>query len=594
MPFGAQCLDQGGVDFRLWAPKARRVELSLEEGGRERRLDMTPAGRGWHVLALPEARPGSRYRFRPDGGHPVPDPASRFNPSDVHGASEVIDPLAFTWPDNDWHGRPWAEAVIYELHVGTFTPEGTFRAVIGRLDGLAELGVNAIELMPVADFPGTRNWGYDGALPFAPDAAYGRPEDLKALIEAAHKRGLMVLLDVVYNHFGPEGNYLHLYAPEFFTERHHTPWGAAIDFSNRTVRDFFIHNALFWLEEYRFDGLRLDAVHAIADDSATHILTELAEAVHAGPGLERRIHLVLENDGNEARYLDRSYAAQWNDDIHHAFHVLLSGEKDGYFVDYADAPAKHLGRCLTEGFAYQGDASAFRNGALRGEASRHLPPSAFVSFLQNHDQIGNRAFGERLGGLTRPEALRAALAVMLLAPSPPLLFMGEEFGAQTPFLYFSDFGDDLRAAVREGRRREFARFEHFADPKVRETIPDPGEESTFLSSRLDWEQASAAAGRFWRGVYRDLLTLRRERIVPLLGTCRSQGYTLIGERALSAAWQTQSNRLHLLANLGAAPVKAVERPPGELFYATPPELEDALAQNRMPPWSAAWFIHNEH
>jgi maltooligosyltrehalose trehalohydrolase len=593
MPFGAQCLDQGGVDFRLWAPKAGRVELCLEDAGQERRLGMIPAGQGWHALEVPEAGPASRYRFRPDGGHPVPDPASRFNPGDVHGASEVIDPLAFTWLDSDWRGGPWAKAVIYELHVGTFTPEGTFRAVIGKLAGLVELGVTAIELMPVADFPGRRNWGYDGALPFAPDAVYGRPEDLKALVQAAHRGGLMVLLDVVYNHFGPEGNYLHLYAPDFFTDRHHTPWGAAINYdgeNSRTVRDFFIHNALYWLTEYRLDGLRLDAVHAIADDSAKHILTELAEAVHAGPGRERRIHLLLENDDNEAHYLDKDYTAQWNDDIHHVFHVLLTGERDGYYGDYADAPAKHLGRCLAEGFSYQGDASTFRRGEARGEPSRHLPPSAFVSFLQNHDQIGNRAFGERLGTLTHPEALRAALAIMLLAPSPPLLFMGEEFGAQTPFLYFSDFGEDLRVAVREGRRREFARFDRFANPEVRGTIPDPGEESTFLSSKLDWEQASAPAGRFWRGIYRDLLRLRQERLVPLLGNCRAQGSVPIGGRALTASWQSENTRLHLLTNLDAATVTGIERPPGGLIYATPPELEDALAENRMPPWSTAWFL----
>jgi malto-oligosyltrehalose trehalohydrolase len=322
-----------------------------------------------------------------------------------------VDPGAFDWQDEGWPGRPWEEAVVYELHVGTFSPEGTFAGVERRLDYLASLGVTAIELMPVGDFPGRWSWGYDGVLPFAPDASYGRPEDLKRLVQAAHARGLMVLLDVVYNHFGPEGNYLHVFARDaFFTERHHTPWGAAINFDGpgaALVRRFFVDNALYWIEEYHFDGLRLDAVHAICDDSATHVLEEIAANVRAGPGRERQVHLVLENDANQSRFLardanaGRAVTAQWNDDLHHALHAILTGEADGYYADYAAAPQAHLGRCLAEGFAYQGDASPYRRGKARGERSAHLPPGAFVGFLQNHDQVGNRAFtsGQRLSRL---------------------------------------------------------------------------------------------------------------------------------------------------------------------------------------------------
>ncbi len=324
---------------------------------------------------LQKPGPGSCYRFRIDGGLRVSDPASRYNPADVHGPSQVIDPCEFDWEDEGWRGRPWSEAVIYELHVGTFTLAGTFAGVKDRLDYLVDLGVTAIELMPVADFPGARNWGYDGVLPFAPESSYGHPEELKDLVQTAHQKGLMVFLDVVYNHFGPEGNYLHIYTPQFFSKRHSTPWGAAINFDgpgSRVVRDFFIHNALYWLTEYHFDGLRLDAVHAILDGSDPDILLELAEAVHRGPGKERHLHLVLENDQNAAHYFDRGYRAQWNDDIHHALHVLLTGETDGYYQDYADRPVGYIGRCLTEGFAYQGEPSSYRGGVPRGELSRDL------------------------------------------------------------------------------------------------------------------------------------------------------------------------------------------------------------------------------
>ena len=594
MPFGTQ-FTQTGVRFRLWAPGCAHVSLCIERPFEAVR-PMTARGDGWFERDVAGAGPGTRYRFEMNDGLRVPDPASRFNPDDVHGASEVIDPAAFDWQDAAWRGRPWEEAVIYELHVGTFSPAGTFAGVMERLDYLAALGVTAIELMPVADFPGARNWGYDGVLPFAPDSRYGRPEDLKALVQAAHAKGLMLLLDVVYNHFGPEGNYLHVYAKPFFSEHHQTPWGgAAINFDgpgSRTVREFFIHNALYWLEEYHLDGLRLDAVHAIADDSAPHILAELAARVHAAVGHERQVHLVLENDANAARYLGRGrYAAQWNDDVHHALHVLTTGETDGYYADYADAPLRHLGRCLAQGFAYQGEVSAYRRHAPRGEASAHLPPQAFVSFLQCHDQVGNRALGERIGRIAPAAAVRAAAAVILLAPGIPLLFMGEEFAAASPFPFFCDFGDALRDAVTEGRRREFARFARFADPAMQAAIPDPNSAATFRSAKLDWDALDAAPHAGWLAYYRELLRLRREVVVPRL---RGMGngaatFELPTTGGLRVTWRlNDGTRLRLLANFsGAAIVTAA--PPGARVFAS----SAAAARGELEPWAVVWTLEND-
>jgi malto-oligosyltrehalose trehalohydrolase len=499
--------------------------------------------------------------------------------------------------------------VCYELHLGTFSPEGTYAGAAKRLEPLAALGVTALELMPVAAFPGQRNWGYDGVLPFAPDASYGRPDELKALVQAAHDHGLMIFLDVVYNHFGPEGNYLHLYAPAFFNARHQTPWGAAINFDgpgNRPVRDYFIHNALYWLEEYRFDGLRLDAVHAIADDSEPDILTELAAAVQDGPGRQRRVHLVLENDSNESRYLARRpngmpywYQAQWNDDFHHAAHVLLTGEQDGYYADYSDRPAHLLARCLAEGFAYQGEPSPLRGGVPRGEPSTGLPPSAFINLLQNHDQIGNRAFGERIASLAFPEALRALSAVMLLAPSPPLLFMGQEYMTETPFLFFCDFGDDLADAVTEGRRREFQHFARFAAPEARAAIPDPNDPATYARCRLDWEQLERdARHREWHRFHRELLQLRQHEIVPrLTGIDPGQSrFAVFANRGIQVQWRLgDGTRLTLTANLSDAEQRCDRLPfalaqAGEPLYQEPAGLAAALAAHRLPPWAVAWHL----
>ena len=546
---------------------------------------------GWYELVTDRARAGSLYRYRIDREIEVPDPASRFNPQDVAGPSEVIDPDSFRWSDAGWRGHAWHAAVIYELHVGTFTPQGTYRAAIDRLAHLKALGITMIELMPLAEFPGARGWGYDGVLPFAPESAYGRPEDLKALIDAAHSTGLSVLLDVVYNHFGPEGNYLGRYAQAFFSERHRTPWGAAINFDERQsalVREFFIQNALYWLRELHFDGLRFDAVHAICDDSPKHIMVELSERIRAAFGAERHVHLVLENGANQAHFLGAPgtagcFDAQWNDDIHHCLHVLLTDESDGYYADYRDAPRAKLARCLTEGFAYQGERSEHAGNKSRGEPSASLPPTAFVNFLQNHDQIGNRAFGDRLISYARSAAnLHAALAILLLAPSPPMLFMGEEWGTQTPFPYFCDFHGELARLVREGRRKEFAHFERFNDAAIADSIPDPGAPQTFDSAKLRWNELGRAEHRIWLERYRVMLAARHRYIVPelpFLGTPRV--LSLRDSDVLEIDWpRDNGGTLRLSARLSdtaaGEPLRAAL--PTSIYCAHP------------EPGTAGWFV----
>jgi maltooligosyltrehalose trehalohydrolase len=584
--FGPRLEPDGAVTFRLWAPAAKQIELVLDAA-----LPMQAVGGGWYERRVDGAGAGSRYRFRIDGELNVPDPASHFQPDDVQGASEVID-HRYQWRCADWKGRPWNEAVIYELHVGAFTAAGTFRGAIDRLGHLVDTGITAIELMPLADFAGRWNWGYDGVLLFAPDSAYGTPEDLKALIDAAHERGLMVFLDVVYNHFGPEGNYLGRYSPAFFTSRHKTPWGDAIDYRVPEVRAFAIENALHWLDHYRFDGLRLDAVHAIAEPGEPHILHDLSRAVGDLAALTgRRIHLVLENDDNRASLLDPAadiprgkYRAQWNDDYHHAWHVLLTGETGGYYGDYAERPADAVARAVAAGFVYQGEASAHRGGMPRGEKTATLPPAAFVNFLQNHDQIGNRAHGDRLDALAPAEAIEAALAVTLLAPSPPLLFMGEEWGAAQPFPFFCDFKGDLAEAVRQGRRAEFEAS--FASVKEVETIPDPLAEATFRSAVLDWGATKTEPHASRLSFVRALLVARLQHVVPLLGSVRpGPAGAHLRDGILQASWGLDGgSALRLLANLTAEHAPPPERPRvGTAIWGG--EIRD-----RLPPWSVHWWL----
>jgi maltooligosyltrehalose trehalohydrolase len=591
MPYGAE-ITPDGVRFALWAPTAGDVSLVLN--GVE--LPLSADKDGWYRVVSADARPGSRYGYRIDGNLTVPDPASRFQPDDVHGLSLVVDPQTYEWSDTSWTGRPWEETVLYEVHVGTATPEGTYAGLMNKLDSLRDLGVTAIELMPIGEFPGRRNWGYDGVLPYAPDAAYGSPEDLKRLIEHAHELGLMVFLDVVYNHFGPSGNYLHAYAKTFFTERHPTPWGAGINVDgegSRPVRDFFFHNALYWLEEFHFDGLRFDAVHAIADDGKPHFIEELANRIRQAIP-DRHIHLVLENEANQARWLDRDvgrapklHTAQWADDIHNSWHALLTGENEGYYEDYANKPLQHLGRALAEGFAYQGDPSPHKDGVIRGEPSAHLTPTAFVAFLQNHDQVGNRAFGERLSQLIPPERLALAQAIFLLSPQIPLLFMGEEWAASTPFQFFVDFESepDLAKAVRDGRRGEFKRFKAFSDPEMSQKIPDPTDRSTFEHSRIEWSEIDGSPHREVLSQTRHLLDLRRTEIVPLLKSeYRGSHYTISPDKVLDVTWRFSQGTLRLLANFGDSTISAPSDMDGQVLWSSP-DLDLSGKGLLLPPWS---------
>ncbi|MEH2610980.1 malto-oligosyltrehalose trehalohydrolase [Bradyrhizobium sp. AZCC 1693] len=575
------CLANYGTRFRLWAPAARRVEIMLEQPHTMKRGDD-----GWFTADIAGVKAGARYKFRIDDEIDVPDPASAFQPDDIFGPSEVIDHEAYRWRAANWRGRPWQEAVIVEAHVGTFTRQGTYRTMIDRLDHLADTGITALELMPLADFAGSRNWGYDGVLWYAPDSAYGRPEDLKALIDAAHQRGLMVMLDVVYNHFGPEGNYLGRYAPSFFTEAH-TPWGSAIDYRVKEVRAFAIENALSWLRDYRFDGLRLDAVNSIVEPGGLSLLHDLSAAAgRLAAETGRHIHLVLENGDNRTSVLDAGqdppqgkYRAQWNDDYHHAWRVLMTGEKQGYYIDYQRSPISDIARSLSSGFVYQGEVSTFRRGK-RGEPSGHLAPTAFVNFLQNHDQIGNRALGDRLESYADAQAIEAALAVLLLAPSIPMLFMGEEWGSKAPFPFFCDFDGDLADAVRKGRRAEYA----WAYAEFGDEVPDALDPSTRDSAVLNWNERDALAARKRLTLVRDLLKVRRREIVPRLAGA-AFGEAHAANRLLTAHWRMGDGAtLRLLANLSDQAIShAPGVPVGTLIWGS--ELGDSV-----PPWTVLWRI----
>jgi maltooligosyltrehalose trehalohydrolase len=573
-------ISEHGVTFRLWAPAAREAKLLLEAPEADE-LAMNRHD-DWFEVHAPDAHAGTRYRFRIDGELTIADPVSHFQPDDIAGPSEVIDHGIYEWHTGDWKGLPWEQAVFVETHVGTFTPEGTFRAMIERLDHLADTGITALELMPVADFPGRWNWGYDGVLPFAPDSAYGGPEDLKAVVDAAHARGIMMFLDVVYNHFGPEGNYLGRLAPKFFSDDHHTPWGVAIDYRVPEVRAYVIENVLHWLRDYRIDGLRLDAVHAIVEPGEPHILTELAQAVNdLAAETGRQIHLVLENDDNAAQFLapgpqadDGFYRAQWNDDYHHAWHVLLTAERAGYYRDYQDSAA-HVARSLAEGFVYQGEASAHRGGRARGEPSGRLPRMDFVNFVQNHDQIGNRPMGERLSGLARPQALQAVLTVLMLQPGPPLMFMGDEWGATEPFPYFCDFAGDLADAVRAGRKREFAE----AYALHGDEIPDPLAAETRALATLDWAARERPGHAARLDLTRRLLAARRRHIVPLLPAMIGPGEAGFDGGLLHARWRAGDRLLMLLANLSDAATLA----PTDLTWGEP--VWGGAPPRKLPPWS---------
>jgi len=594
--WGAELLDGQQARFRLWAPGAGDVRLVV--GGDRMGLSMANVGGGWFETVTDQVAAGERYAFRLPDGIIVPDPAARAQADDVHGPSVLIDPRAYEWRSAGWAGRPWEEAVIYELHTGTFTEWGTFDGIQRRLDHLVETGVTAIELMPVAQFGGNRGWGYDGVLVYAAHRAYGGPVGLKKLVDAAHQRGLMVLLDVVYNHFGPDGNYLHLYAHEFFDDDRITPWGPAIDYEKPAVRDFFIDNALYWLEEYRFDGLRLDAINEIRDSSSEHILESIAKAVR-DEIKGRHIHLTTEDDRNITSLHERDtnlnpvlYTGEWNDDFHHAAHVAATGESEGYYMDYAIDPVGKLARSLAEGFAFQGEASEFWGDAPRGKSSAHLPPTAFVNFIQNHDQIGNRAFGERLTDLASARAVETLTAILLLGPQIPLMFMGEEWGEARPFSFFTDFDGELADAVRQGRRAEFRRFAVFSDPAQREKIPDPNALATFTASRLDWRALDEPHHRARHALISRLLRIRHSEIVPRLkGVAGNSGtFAAYEAQAIDVRWRLgDGTRLTMIANLGDTPCKVPFEPGGRVLFETEAGIA-AQAAAALPGWSVAVLI----
>ena len=570
LPLGAT-YKEGGTTFRLWAPGLDDARLEIRGG---EPLAMERDEEGWFALTV-AAEAEARYRYVVKDGMTVPDPASRFQDGDVHGWSVLVDPRAYRWRRPDWMGRPWREAVIYELHVGCY---GGFAGVAKALPGLADLGFTAIQLMPIWDFPGARNWGYDGVLPYAPDAAYGAPADLKALVDRAHELGLTIMLDVVYNHFGPDGNYIGAYAPPMFRDDLQTPWGGAIDFRLPEVRAYFIENVLYWLMEYRFDGLRFDAVHAISEKDW---LDEMAAAVRSNVERGREVALVLENERNDESHLSGEVDAQWNDDFHHVFHVLLTGERESYYEDFADDTADKLARTLRDGFVYQGELMGHL-GEPRGTPSGHLPPTAFVSFLQNHDQIGNRAFGDRLTRLAPPGGVEAATAALLLCPQIPMVFMGEEVASETPFLFFTDFQGDLADAVRDGRRKEFAKFAAFAGAD----IPDPNALKTFQDSI---PQPHPTRGEARTALFRTLLAIRAAEISSRVAKPEVEA-AAIGPKAARATWTFEDGaRLTLVLNLAdhTLDVDAVE---GPMLYETAPGAADGLRSGRLGGFTTAALL----
>ncbi len=551
---GATYLGNGRTRFVVWAPAARQVEVVVR-APQGVVAPLERQDRGYHQATVDGVESGALYYYRLDGDKQRPDPASRHQPQGVHGPSCVVDP-AFSWEDQGWRGPPLERYVLYELHVGTFTPEGTFQAVIRYLDYLRELGVTAVEIMPVAQFPGSRNWGYDGVYPFAVQDSYGGPQGLKRLVNACHQVGLAVVLDVVYNHLGPEGNYLPDFGP-YFTQRYHTPWGLALNFDgphSDEVRRYFIENALYWVTEFHVDALRLDAVHAIFDRSPYPFLEELGDAVHRRAAeLGRPIYIMAESDLGDVRVVQPrelggyGLDAQWCDDFHHALHALLTGEREGYYQDFGGL--EHVAKAFTHGYVYTGQYSAFRQ-RRHGSPSQHIPAQRFVVFAQNHDQVGNRMLGERLGHLVGLEGLKLAAAAVILSPYIPLLFMGEEYGETAPFLYFVSHSDPrLVEAVRQGRQQEFQAFAWLGEP------PDPQAEATFQRCKLDHTLRQGGHHRVLLDWYRELLRLRRE--VPALSTpgkedLEAMAYNRYNKILGIRRWSGTSLVL-LLFNFGDAP-----------------------------------------
>jgi malto-oligosyltrehalose trehalohydrolase len=592
-----------GTRFRLWAPGAATVELMSGSEEASVSTPMQKAQGGWWEVTIDRLQPGSGYGFRVDGGKVVPDPAARAQMGDVHGRSKLIDPHAYQWKTAHWKGRPWHETIFYELHTGTFTPEGTFDAVIGKLEHLQQTGITAIEIMPVAQFGGRHGWGYDGVLLYCPHAVYGGAEGLKRLVDGAHARGLMVFLDVVYNHFGPDGNYIPSYLPEFFHADVQTPWGAAIAYDQEPVRRFMIENALYWLTEYRLDGLRLDAIDSIKDTTGVPLVKELAARVREVV-TDRHVHITTEDDRNITWHIERNdegsiplVSGEWNDDFHHTAHAIATNEQEAYYQDYEIETAGQMARALATGFVFQGDYSRHRSREV-GDRSAHLPPTAFVHFIQNHDQIGNRAFGDRLRALSSARAYDCMQAILLLSPQIPLMFQGDEFGDPNSFCFFTDFHGDLGKAVSKGRKEEFKYFSAFEDERAGEVFPDPNDEATFLASKLDWSQLSRPIQRRRLQVTQELLSARRAVVIPLLekvsGGC---GSASVDGRALAVTWKLRADKTyHLFANLDDKTGQieggrlGSEMESVELVYSNHRDALEALRKGELPAWTAAFVL----
>ncbi|WP_213992413.1 malto-oligosyltrehalose trehalohydrolase [Sodalis sp. dw_96] len=570
--WGAEYVAAGAVRFRLWASGQDRATLRLS--GRD--TEMSSRGDGWFELLATGVAPRAEYNFVLADGTVVPDPASRAQKGDVNGPSLVIDPTRYHWRNTEWHGRPWEETVVYEMHIGTFTPEGTFQAAIGKLPYLAELGITMIELLPLSQFGGSRGWGYDGVLLYAPHSAYGAPEDVKDFVDAAHGHGLSVVLDIVLNHFGPEGNYLPFLAPDFFHKERMTPWGAGIAYDVDAVRRYIVEAPLYWLEEFNLDGLRFDAIDQIEDISPKHVLMEIAERIRAEI-TNRPIHLTTEDSRNviflHPRGEDGSvplFNGEWNDDFHNAVHVFATGETHAYYNDFAREPERLVARVLAEGFAYQGEVSP-QTGQKRGVKSTGQPPVAFVDFIQNHDQVGNRAQGERLIELAGADRTKVLLAALLFSPHIPLLFMGEEYGETRPFLFFTDFHGALARAVREGRGKE---FEGHAGHEG-ESVPDPNAKKTFEMSKLDWKKPDSKVGSDWLALTRELLALRLKHVVPLLATAGGNAGRVveIAEGFLAVTWTFPKGTLSMALNIGETS-RTLPGQPGETIFAWPKAAND--------------------
>lgn len=595
-----------GSRFRLWAPSAKSVELAVAEVDStepDHFHPLTKSDDGWWETVATSIGPGMSYGYRLDGETLVADPAARAQSGDVHWLSRLVDPRAHQWRTADWKGRPWHECVFYELHVGTFTEEGTFDAIIPKLDYLRDVGITAIELLPVAQFGGQRGWGYDGVLLYCPHQVYGGPEGLKRLVDAAHERGLMVFLDVVYNHFGPDGNYIPSYIPEFFHQEISTPWGAAIAYDEKPVRDFMIENALYWMTEYRIDGLRLDAIDSIKDTTDTPLVKELAARVREVM-TDRHVHITTEDDRNITWHIERGedgsiplVSGEWNDDFHHTAHVLATAEQESYYSDYTRMSAEQMARSLATGFVFQGDMSKHRDREV-GNPSGHLPPTAFVNFIQNHDQIGNRAFGDRLRSLGSARIYDCVQAILLLSPQIPLMFQGEEFGDCNSFCFFTDFDGELASAVSMGRRKEFRKFAAFEDEEAAEIFPDPNSERTFEISRIDWDLVTRPIQRRRLQVTTKLLKQRQNILMPLLdGASGGCGKAFVDGLGFVVSWELQPGRVyHLFANLSD---EAWTIPEGldtaklsgaEIVYANHKQSRDELGAGRVPAMTVVFAL----